>query len=198
MGKSTRKKYGSHQRWIAKKRKWRHQEQNEKPVDKVQAVRDLGEPPDQPDKQEIARVFWGDNYAEMVLEAIDKNPVLVELLTAAAPNAEKQYARRLKGLALQRYLEKNQIRLGAFVGILLKAANVQHRCALLYARSISALHQMIPNRWWDTERKCRLLLAKETAMDMVKIMCDNPPRPSFEVTDDILEICYDQCNIWRG
>ena len=182
-----RKKYASHQQWKRIKKSTTVAADKDTYGQEVHATR-----------EDLAKALWGYNYHELIAGLVASNESLAEIVADAMPVRQKQYVRRLKGNALQTYLMQNQLKLSSFVAIILKVRNVQYRSFLLYARSIAALRQMLPTRWWNCERKTRLLLAKKTTWDMVKLMSENCPSPAFPTTQDIIELCYDQCNIWQG
>ena len=78
------------------------------------------------------------------------------------------------------------------VSVLLKTQNQQAKSVLLAAKSISALRQQVPIRFWRNEVKHGNLLDKNTTLRLLQSMSDGMPKPTFPTSNQIMIYCVDQ------
>ena len=146
----------------------------------------------------LVKLLWSHEYSDIMLEAIWECPNMQQELITLLDKQSQRSCANLKGDALKSYFKKIDLTVAGSFAMLMKAKDVRHKSLWLAARSISAYRQQLPTRWWNSDRKQKLLLGHGRTLDIIKAMSKDMPKPSFKVACNVLELCYDQCHLWKG
>ena len=147
---------------------------------------------------DVAKALWRDNYQADMLAVLEREPALVEELVAFISSKSNQYSNRLQGEKLDSYLARIDVKLVSIVSVLLKTQSRHSKSLFLAAKSVSALRQQVPGRFWSDEVKQGGLLDQKTTKQLLQTMSDSMPLPNFAVSADITQHCVDQCHMWQG
>ena len=188
-------------RFTHKKGVKRNYERSSKPVGRPRLQHDANldsEDLQISDDQQLLKLLWSNAYGDIMLEATSEDPEMHTSLVELLDKKSQAHAKSLKGDSLLRFLKKCQLTVSGCFATMMKAKSNRHKSLWLAARSISAYRQQLPTRWWNSERKQKLLLGRERTLNLIKTMSDSEPNPSFIVSKHVLELVYDQCHIWKG
>jgi hypothetical protein len=148
-------------------------------------------------KEELRELVWSGEYDKFVEITIRQHPELACLIFGEVQSTA--YCKKLaKAGGTDTYLQSKSLAVANVVNIVARTSNCKRRQLIVVLKSVSALRQCVPTRFWRMEVKQRNLLDRQVTVDFVKFLAQKLPKPPFDATELVFTICLDQCHFWQG